>query len=158
MKKVADLATFFVQHYPNKMSLSKARVNKLIYLCDWYSAITFQRQITDVVWKFNHFGPYVEEIISDLIRSNKFTVMKTSTFYGNDKEILSLKNAYGSYVLSADELLVANHVLEQTKSLRFDEFIKLVYSTYPVVTRPKGSILDLVPLAAAYRAQQELFS
>jgi hypothetical protein len=46
---------------------------------------------------------------------------------------------------------VLDFVIEQTAPLYWNDFIKLVYSTYPVVTQPRFLPLDLVKLALEYR-------
>jgi hypothetical protein len=36
----------------------------MVYLADWRSAITRGKQITDIVWEFNYYGPYVDDIVN----------------------------------------------------------------------------------------------
>jgi hypothetical protein len=42
-------------------------------------------------------------------------------------------------------------VIEKTKDLEWNDFIRLIYSTYPIVTQDKYSKLDLVSLAKEYQ-------
>ncbi len=41
-------------------------------------------------------------------------------------------------------------MINATKNKNWEDFIRLVYSTYPCVTQPKGSQLNLVELAKKY--------
>ncbi len=102
--------------------------------------------------------PPPTDVVVELTQTNNFHIEKTLNAFGSEKEIISLKNAGHPFKLDPIELEVAKHVLQETKSLRFDEFIKLVYSTYPVVTQPKGSYLNLVQLAKDYKSKSVLFA
>ena len=50
---------------------------------------------------------------------------------------------------------VLDFVIEKTAPLSWDDFIKLVYSTYPIVTQPRYSTLNLVQLASLYKQSIE---
>jgi hypothetical protein len=56
-----------------------------------------------------------------------------------------------SISLTADEKKIADHVIEQTRRLSWDPFIRLVYSTYPILTGTRGDDLDLVRAARDYK-------
>ena len=55
MNNLENVIAYFCLHYPHKRELSKARLTKLVYLADWFSALIFRRQITNINWIFNHF-------------------------------------------------------------------------------------------------------
>ena len=57
----------------------------------------------------------------------------------------------------ADDRQVLDFVIESTSPLNWNEFVKLVYSTYPIVTQPRFSKLDLVAIAQRYRRDQQIF-
>lgn len=48
-----DLVRYIIKNYPNPEELSKARINKIMYLIDWKSAIENEKQITNIKWIFN---------------------------------------------------------------------------------------------------------
>jgi hypothetical protein len=56
--------------------------------------------------------------------------------------------AYPSVTEEEKELI--DFVISSSASKNWDDFIKLVYSTYPIVTQERFSKLDLVMLAAEY--------
>ena len=71
---IKDLVRYIVKNYPNKNDLSKARLNKLIYLIDWKSALDNQEQISNIEWIFNHYGPYVNDIELNLRSDDRFSI------------------------------------------------------------------------------------
>ena len=60
MMNIIDVAGYFIKN--SKIVLSKGRLNKLIYLADWKNCLEHNEQLTTIQWKFNHYGPYVDEI------------------------------------------------------------------------------------------------
>ncbi|WP_246684422.1 Panacea domain-containing protein [Mesorhizobium sp. M5C.F.Ca.ET.164.01.1.1] len=143
--------TYLVRNYPHKHELSKARLTKMIYLADWKSAIEHQRQMTGIEWQFNHFGPYVDDVHNLALEDSAFSVKSEQNMFGKPKETIVLADRLADDRVSNEEAAILDHVIEQTKRLTWDAFIKLVYSTYPVLTGSRGSRLDLVKSAEAYR-------
>lgn len=52
--------------------------------------------------------------------------------------------------LTDDEKELLDYVISSSASKNWDDFIKLVYSTYPIITQDRFSKLDLVKLAREY--------
>jgi hypothetical protein len=67
MKDLLTLIIYIFKTYPKVEELSKPRLVKLIYLIDWKHAIDNGTQATNIQWYFNHYGPYVDDVI-DLIK------------------------------------------------------------------------------------------
>ena len=150
-----DLIKYIVENYPHPDELSKARLNKIIYLIDWKSAIDKEEQITDINWYFNHYGPYVKEIEELILDDNRFFLQPTITIYGNEKTIITLVDDTGFNSPTVDEKTIIDFVIEKTRRFYWKRFIELVYSTYPIISQEKGSNLDLVSLAKAYNRMKE---
>jgi hypothetical protein len=155
MDKLEAAIAYLCENYPHKSELSKARLTKLVYLADWKSCIESNKQISGIEWVFNHYGPYVDDIYNAAILSPNFNVQRSTNFYGNKKEIISLKMPILNNRLSTSEKRIMDHVIEETKRLNWDQFIQLVYSTYPVLTGTRGKKLDLVAMARAYEVADE---
>ncbi|WP_437561129.1 Panacea domain-containing protein [Sorangium sp. So ce542] len=151
MASIKDAMAYLCQCYPYKSELSKARVNKMLYLSDWRSAITRGTQITDINWKYNWHGPYVDEVWSTAqANPGLFQLTDSQNIFGSKKQLISAAGEYACPSLSKEDRDIINFVILHTKSKNWDEFIKLVYSTYPIVTQPRGSYLNLVDLARNY--------
>jgi hypothetical protein len=151
MASVIDVARYLCFNYPRPDDVSKARLVKMMYLADWRSAIYRGHQITDIEWYFNHYGPYVEEPIEQIADHPEFEISESSTMYGNRKSIITYSGPDEWPSIDPDEVLVLDHVIETSSSKSWSEFLKLVYATYPVITRSRYSVLNLVALAAQYR-------
>jgi hypothetical protein len=156
MASVRDVVAYICKHYPHKHELSKARLTKMVYLADWRSAITRGEQVTSIEWHFNHFGPYVEDVVESVRSDPEFDVDITANMYGNSKEIISTKNGVQYPSITGDDKEVLDFVINSTAPKYWNDFIRLVYSTYPVLTQPRYTRLNLVELAERYKQEQSM--
>ncbi|MBL0749787.1 Panacea domain-containing protein [Nocardioides baculatus] len=154
MSDLESLVLYFCKHYPHKDELSKARLTKMVYLADWRSAITERKQLSDLRWTFNHYGPYVDDVVEAAELSRFLRIRETTNMYGSRKEVVEATVDAPEPSLSGNERLILDHVIQETQRLGFNDFIKLVYSTYPIVTRARYHTLDLVELAGEYEELQ----
>ena len=150
MAELRDVVAYLCKHYPHNHELSKARLTKLVYLADWKAAIEGRRQMTPIQWVFNRYGPYVEDVYQLAMDDAAFNVENDWTLFGNPKETISLKREFDMTSLTAEDKRTLDHVINQTQRLSWDEFIQLVYSTYPVLTGTRGAQMDLVAAAEKY--------
>ncbi|MDX7827491.1 Panacea domain-containing protein [Aeromonas caviae] len=150
MNKLQKIIAYFCVKYPHKGELSKARLTKLVYLADWFSALIDDRQLTDIDWLFNHYGPYVDDVVEVASRSPYFSIVSEQTMYGSDKYLISFNGYFDENSLPYRERQILDFVINKTKHLYFNDFIDYVYSTYPVESRNRYSRLDLVSLAREY--------
>ena len=151
MADLHDVMAFLVKGYPHPDDLSNARLTKMIYLADWRAAITKGQQITAIAWPFNHYGPFVGDVIEEAHTSDDFEVVRSQTVYGSPKQVVQLKRPNLDVHLEPWEEEALAHVISTTSELTWAKFIELVYSTYPVVTQDRYNRLDLVQLANDYR-------
>ncbi len=158
MTKLQSVIAYFCKNYPHKGELSKARLTKLVYLTDWFSALVDGKKITNINWIFNHYGPYVDDVVSSATKSEGFTLSKEQTIYGSDKYLINFSGHLDEEELTAREREILDAVIDKTKSLYFNDFIDYVYSTYPVRSKNRYSELDLVGLAEDYKSEQALTS
>jgi hypothetical protein len=147
---INNISAYIIKHYPKPNELSKARLNKIIYLIDWKNVLTTHTQMTSIEWKYNHYGPYVDIIENTLRKDSHFKFYETSNIYGTKKTIIQLKDDTGFQEPNANEKRIIDFIIEKTRRFNFNEFIKLVYSTYPIISQPKGSKLNLIELANEY--------
>lgn len=159
MAHLHDVMAYLIQHYPTHMAheLSNARLTKMVYLADWHQALTNGRQITEVRWYFDNFGPFVRDIEQTAAeRDDLFVVDLGSNMYGQAKKKFALRSPEYVPGLSDDERRSCDHIIEVTKKLYWAPFINLVYSTHPIASSERYTFLDLVSKAAEYRHQQEV--
>ena len=68
MNKIIDnVVRYLVRHYPESSELNKTKLTKLVYLVDWKSSQKYRKQVTSINWKFDHYGPYVSDVIETVI-------------------------------------------------------------------------------------------
>jgi uncharacterized protein YwgA len=136
--------------------LPKGRLVKLFYLLDWKSALKTGNTITNLTWYYNHYGPFLPEVIDTLLNTcNDIFLHSGNNRTGAPAEYICLQyektDGEKHLTLSLDEKQLADEVIQATKDLNFTQFIKLVYSTFPIRSSQKYSQLDLVNLAHIYK-------
>lgn len=148
MARIKDVAAYVCAKYPHKDELSKARVTKLVYLADWKSAQQKKKQLTKIKWYFHNYGPYVDAVIDVAKKDPRFNIITTSTIYGDPKTLFAIKyDANFEKDLTDAERNIVDSVINETKNLYWDSFIKHVYDTYPIRVTDRHKNLDLVALA-----------
>jgi uncharacterized protein YwgA len=157
--KISNLIKYIVKNYPYKSELSASRLTKILYLADWKSAIENSKQITDAVWHFNHYGPYVDDFIKIARDNDDIEVKSTRTMFGGFKQQIELNSSFkGDVDIPETEKKIIDFVIDATKSKNYEDFIKLVYSTYPVVSSNRYSDFDFVKLAYEYKSIADISS
>jgi len=151
MADVKDVLAYMLNRYRGETS--NARVTKMVYLTDWRHSLLYGRQVTDIEWYFDNYGPFVWTVI-EAARENPdlFEIEATQTVFGNSKNVLRLRNKQYKPQLGDSERAAVDFVVDATKDLTFDAFIKLVYSTYPIMKSDRYESLDLPALAREYKA------
>jgi hypothetical protein len=154
MAELQDIVAYLLAKYPHKLELSNARVTKMVYLGDWRHSLTQGRQISNIQWVFDNYGPFVWDV-KRKVEENPFLfdVESTATMYGNPKTLLKLKDSGYQPQLAESERLALDHIIKITAPLAWDRFIGLVYSTYPILHSDRFANLNLVRLAAEYKAK-----
>lgn len=151
MKKLQNIIAFLCSEYPHKSEITKARLTKMVYLADWFSALLDEKQMTDIEWVFNHYGPYVDDVIDAAHNTFGFKIEHQSTMYGTSKYVISYNGSSDEIALEKREKDILKAVIDKTKSMYFNDFVDYVYSTYPVKTKERYSTFDLVSLAKKYK-------
>lgn len=143
MNNLLKLINYIYDKYPKLEELSKPRLVKLIYLIDWKYAIDNGHQFTEIRWYFNHYGPYVDDVIN-LIKSQKdyFVVKSYNNIYGNVSDKISRTHRLP---LEIDENVksAADFIINNTFALNWSDFISVVYSSFPIKNNSQYTYLDL---------------
>ena len=150
MAILKDIMAYFCKEYGDKNDLSKARMTKMVYLADWKSAIKYQRQISSIKWIYNHYGPYVDDVERVALTDESFKIESTINVCGNHKSIIKLNETGYEPSLRENEKAVLDHIIEITIGKNWEQFMEIVYSTYPIRKSEQYKILDLVELAKEY--------
>lgn len=151
MFNLKEIMSYFCLNYPYPNELSNARLTKMVYLSDWFSCLVLGKQITHIRWVFNHYGPYVDDIVDVAKRDSLFTISTVQNYYGDNKIIISCDDLSYKPMISEEVKEILDFVINKTKSMYFNEFIDYVYSTYPISSQSRYVNLDLVYLAKEYK-------
>ncbi len=153
MTELKDVMAYIIANYPFKGELSNARLTKMVYLTDWKNALLSGRQVTDISWRFVDFGPFVRDIQDTAVSySEIFNSIETTNQYGVKKLLITLNDPNFQPNLSSEEKKVIDHVIEKTKRLNWNDFIRLIYSTYPILKSERYSDLNLIKFAKEYQS------
>jgi len=86
-------------------------------------------------------------------------VKEDRTPYGTNKTLIGVDNSKrdqdSEYDLSVAEIKLLESVIDDTRSMYWNEFIKYVYSTFPVVHNNRYTTLNLVEQATLARNKAE---
>lgn len=151
MNKTQEVIRFILNNYPYADDLSKTRITKIVYLSDWYNAQQNGSQITPIQWYFDHYGPYVTDVIDAAETDEEIEISSTYSMFGSPKLLITTKDKTKKLLvnnLSDSEKQAINNVITETKHLNFNEFIDYVYSTFPITTSGKYNYLNLTDLAS----------
>lgn len=143
------VVSYICSTYPHLSDLSNARLTKLVYLADWRAARAGMGQLTNIDWIFNHYGPWVPDVLAAAQTRDDLDVISDVNFYGSPKVRVKPRQGAAPAVLSAQTKAIIDTVVADTQRLYFGEFIEYVYATTPVRQSPRGSHLDLEAFAAA---------
>jgi hypothetical protein len=155
--KLADVVAYICVTYPSeyRQDLSNSRLTKLVFLADWANARGTARQITDIEWRFNHYGPWVPDVLESVTNDDRFVTEVVENQYGATKRRVSLSESFSRNAghwtetlgLTLRERLVLDGVIADTQSMYFGQFVDYVYDTYPVKHGVRFGVLDLVHLS-----------
>lgn len=152
MTLLQAILRYLCQQYPHKAELSKARLTKMVYLADWEYARQWRRQITDITWQFDHFGPYVSDVVQAAESDVYLRLEQTTNMYGSPKTLIQYVGPPMLPQMPADVKQILDDVIAETAPLTFRPFIQHVYGTYPIRTADRYTALDLVHAAEVERA------
>ena len=140
--------------YPHKEHLANARITKMVYLADWYSVNVFGKQVSEISWYFDNYGPFVTDVIKMAQENTKvFSVTEENNYFGATKRVIKNISTY-SPILSESEIKSLDKVIEITKNKTWERFITFVYSTYPIVVSDRYTNLDLMALSVEYQKRK----
>ena len=144
--KLKDVLSYIVKNYPYSDDLTKTRTTKLVYLVDWEYTKKYGHQLTNIKWFFDHYGPYVSDVLDEADKDRTISIKKTKSNFGTVKYMVMPKFTKNDivYSLTTDEIEIINDVIKKTKLLSWNQFIRYVYDTSPIKNSEKYEKLDLL--------------
>ena len=129
----------------HRKGLSKYRITKLVYLCDWCYACACDKQITSIHWFFDNYGPFVWDITNTLTQDqNLFSSNIVLDPLGNKITSFSINCLDYKPNIEPSIQDCMEYVLQNAVGLPRQEFTNLVYATYPIKTSRRYTSLNLL--------------
>lgn len=144
--KLRSIVRYIVKNYPYPDELTKTRITKLVYLIDWENIKKNNKQITDINWYFDHYGPYVSDVLDEADKDDCLRIESTISNFGTLKYIVRAKVDKTKLIynnLTDDEISIIEKVIQDTKAFSWNRFIDYVYSTEPIKESDRYNSLDL---------------
>jgi hypothetical protein len=152
MAALADAMAYILKRYSGS-AMSNVRLTRMLYLTDWVHALRHRDSVTPIRWYYDTYGPFVWDVLDTANADpERFVVTYTNPAYGAPVALIGLAEAALEQPdLSPEERESADHVIDATDDLDTDGFVKLVYSTHPILTSDRFSYLDLIEKAEEYQ-------
>jgi arsenite-activated ATPase arsA len=144
--KLKSVMRYIVKNYPYPDDLTKTRITKLVYLIDWENVKEYGSQITNIEWFFDHYGPYVSDVLDEADEDKTVSINSTISNFGTVKYIVKPKRDKEELLyddLTDNDKDIIDRVIDKTKNFYWNEFINYVYSTEPIKNSTRYSTLDL---------------
>lgn len=125
----------------------------IVYLADWRSTIKSRNRLLQCVWTFGHYGPETEEFEAALEQySWMFKTSRRRETNGIEFRWIQPEHPEYRVLLEEHEHAAVEHVLSTTSSLDRADLVRLVYSTFPMLSSERFTTLNLEDLADKYVA------
>ncbi len=130
--------------------LSVPRCIKVIYLLDWYSAFMYQRQ-SGRKWFHGLCGPKEASMESLLSASSRYyEIRQMDNHLGGVKDVIFCKEVCDVPKITPNDLAIISYVASIVRGMPWNDLIRLVSSTYPMLKSLPGEYIDLKTLATEY--------
>ena len=154
MASLENIVSYFINHHPDKQTLSADKLKLLVYLADWKSALEYGRQLTNIVWEIKDGRLFVPRPSYE-----KLNLPKTRFSYIRYllKSWLSVREKQSK--LRNKETFILDFVVKSTAGKNWEDLLQLIYSTYPTIGEQQVDELNLESMASNYKSRvRPLFS
>ncbi|MGN6186803.1 MAG: hypothetical protein ACTHQM_24475 [Thermoanaerobaculia bacterium] len=149
-----DVFVFIRFNHADAKALSESRAIMTAYLADWRSALVYGEQITTTEWTLEKiFDGSASAAASQLAGKYVLTGEFVSDNHLEWSTILQLTTPPSdAFCFSSEQRDALLHVIRVGEQKDISQFIRLVASTYPVLSQETANVpLNLVALAQTYK-------
>lgn len=152
--KPVGLVQYLCREYPFKNELEVPRVVKMVFLCDWLSAIVHGETLSDCRWKLGETGPLSLDLLNALKQARgvslSFDVMHTPL--GERRERLEPMGETVPVDPQAAEVMT--RVCAMVSPMAWNDLMRCVYQLSVVLKTPPRGDIDLVGGGSDLRADR----
>ena len=125
----------------HRLRIGKVKFVKLLYLLEWLYSQQTKNRLTNLDWRFLHFGPYPMDFESALqeaeINTPQEVLENERSFYDFSKSTIS------EYHVNSEVQHLINYVVQEWGSMDTNALLDYVYfRTDPMVDAKRGDKLD----------------
>ncbi|NMB57613.1 MAG: SocA family protein [Chloroflexi bacterium] len=154
MDKTKSAIGYILNSYPKSEKFSISRLTKMLYLCDWKSALQFDNQISEITWEISYSGPFSRDIEDILFNDDVFIIFKGNLPDCGEVHFVKLRRPVATEVLNPNDKRVIDFVAKVTSELKWDKFLEVVYSTFPILNEERYKKINLIELAKLYKSKR----
>ncbi len=133
--KLKNLIVYILSEY-NNSNLTKTKLQKLLYFCDFEYYETEGKSITGFKYRKNHYGPTIAELdeyLKELEKDGYIEIIEGNNFFGSPQTTFGIKKRISDYskIFSDSELKVINEVNNAYAALKPNEISRLSHGDFP---------------------------
>lgn len=132
-----------IKYLTNNTIVSQNKLEKQLYLVDWFSCLINENQLSSFDWKSDN-GPKAKGL-NKLIHDND-DILKI--IEKNNIKSIHFENYLNNFQEKDSKII--NFVLEKTKDLNISELTDYVFSSYPFQASHRNYDLNLKELSLEY--------
>jgi len=142
-------------------TLSQTKLMKLVYLADVYHMERFGTRLTDAKFKHWYFGPYSEEVESEIEHLCQEGILKTETYQTNSGKVAEIpkpKIKQTTVNLPESALLVLDDIVNDWNTANSDEVTKYAKTCLPFVGTDFGKEINFkrIDVVVEYAREHKL--
>jgi hypothetical protein len=157
-KKLSEIVYYLI-HDQKMDGVSLPKLMKMLYLAEWKQVIDNGTLLTGEAWSGVENGPYCQALVDlALGEEDEYINYKVSSTDGmSSTTIVYTDQKRATLSLSSSETSILDFVKSTVTNMGFNDLVKIVYSTYPMIVTSLSSsisnapILDLLKLAKDYK-------
>jgi hypothetical protein len=148
--RTEQATAYLSRHMPRDEQLDYDLLEVMLYLADWKSTLEQNAPITELDWYNGAHGPFAPRLRT-ILHDSMILGLPGEHVVLHVSPRLSESSAWED--LDKTDIHVLQHVLSTVKRLRGNNLSRLVYSTYPMLSAPSRSTLNLSEIAKDYKTQ-----
>jgi hypothetical protein len=154
--ELKELIYFVLSRYGDG-ELYNSAITKLVYLIDIEFAKRYGKQLTDIQWQRDSYGPFVWDIM-DCAGDNP-DMFEIREVEGSKRRIRAKEDTETKIVLTKNAMDIVELVIEKypNPNVNFGAFLKSVYETPPMILSTRNGPLRVVENMIIDKETDELF-
>jgi len=153
MKKFETVMEYLLSQCESHRKVSLHKLVKMIYLADWRYYLKTGSSLSSLQWEFDKLGPTSSAAVFFAKERNNIDLEYSFSKTGFTRENVTLHNRSNPYDVTYQERQILDEVIKDTFHLEWEDFMKVIFDTYPITKINKYGLIDLSKYANEYRTK-----